>query len=119
MAYNEHYVQNCATIQIIDVIDTCPFILGSLLKYMTRYGYKDDVQQELSKINDYLNRCLAKSDSVEMLSWWSCNKKLVSFFEDVFESHGFCDLEYEGDLYNFLYSVQKPLKAEFLLHNGC
>lgn len=119
MAYNEHYIKNCATIQIIDVIDTCPFILGSLLKYMTRYGSKDDAQQELSKIQDYLNHCLAKSDSVEMLSWWNCNKKLVTFFEDVFEEHGFCNLEYEGTLYGFLHSVTKALKDECFLYYGC
>lgn len=119
MAYNEHYVKNCATIQIIDVIEVCPFILGSLLKYMTRYGSKDDVNQELSKIYDYLNRCLIREDDIELISWWQNNKKLVAFFEDIFEDHGFIDLNYKGSLLAFLESIKTCIKDEFRLHNGC
>lgn len=111
MAYNEHYVKNCATVQIIDVIDCCPFILGSLLKYMVRYGSKDDEQQELYKINDYLNRSLSKKDDVEMFSWWNLNKRFVALFRDVFESHGFEGLDYENTLHHFLSSIRVALQA--------
>ena len=121
MAYNEHYVKNCATVQVIDVIECCPFTLGSLLKYMTRYGSKDDVQQELSKIHDYLRRILDKDlyAEIEMVSWWSSNKKFVKLFADVFKAHGFDNLEYDGTLFDFLWSVQTALKEECFLYNGC
>lgn len=119
MTYNDHYVKNCATIQIIDVIEVCPFILGSLLKYMTRYGSKDDVNQELSKIDDYLILCLLREDDIELISWWQNNKKLVAFFEDIFEDHGFTDLNYKGSLSAFLESIKTCLNDEFRLHNVC
>lgn len=38
----EHYSKNSVNVEIIDVIHSAPFCLGNLLKYMVRFGDKDD-----------------------------------------------------------------------------
>lgn len=38
----EHYSKNSVNIEIIDIVHDAPFTLGNLLKYMVRFGDKDD-----------------------------------------------------------------------------
>lgn len=84
----EHYSKNSVNLEIIDVIHDAPFTLGNLLKYMVRFGDKDDPKKQLQKIQYYLSYCSA-SDYFACRKWWEQNWKLIQLFQDLLEKKGF------------------------------
>lgn len=92
----EHYSKNSVNLEIIDVIHDAPFTLGNLLKYMVRFGDKDDPKKQLQKIEYYLSYCAA-ADYFSCKKWWEQNWKLIQFFQDLLESKGFLLAEEYSD----------------------
>lgn len=92
----EHYSKNSVNIEIIDIIHSAPFCLGNLLKYMVRFGDKDDPKKQLQKIQYYLTYCNT-TDYFVCKKWWEQNWKLLQFFQDLLEHKGFIIVEYYDD----------------------
>lgn len=84
----EHYSKNSVNIEIIDVIHSAPFCLGNLLKYMVRFGDKDDPKKQLQKIQYYLTYCTT-TDYFVCKKWWEQNWKLLQLFQELLENKGF------------------------------
>ena len=84
----EHYSKNSVNLEIIDVIHDAPFTLGNLLKYMVRFGDKDDKKKQLQKIEYYLTYC-SSVDYFVCKKWWEQNWKMIQLFQSVFEHKGF------------------------------
>lgn len=86
----EHYSKNSVKVEIIDVIHDAPFTLGSLLKYMVRFGDKDDPKKQMQKIQYYLKYC-STTDYFPCKKWWSQkpNWKLIQLFQELLENKGF------------------------------
>lgn len=51
----QHYVEQSAMVEPIDILRFAPFDLGNALKYMIRAGHKDDELQDLLKASWYLD----------------------------------------------------------------
>ena len=92
----EHYSKNSVNVEIIDIIHDAPFSLGNLLKYMVRFGDKDDPKKQLQKIQYYQTYC-ATTDYFACKKWWEQNWKLVQLFEDLLENKGFIIDENYGE----------------------
>ena len=92
----EHYSKNSVNLEIIDVIHDAPFTLGNLLKYMVRFGDKDDKKKQLQKIEYYLTYC-SSVDYFVCKKWWEQNWKLIQFFQDLLETKGFILAENYSD----------------------
>lgn len=92
----EHYSKNSVNLEIIDVIHDAPFTLGNLLKYMVRFGDKDDKKKQLQKIEYYLTYC-ASADYFVCKKWWEQNWKLIQLFQDLLEKKEFILSENYGD----------------------
>ena len=92
----EHYSKNSVNVEIIDVVHDAPFTLGNLLKYMVRFGDKDDPKKQLQKIEYYLSYC-ATSDYFVCKKWWEQNWKLIQLFQDLLESKNFILAENYSD----------------------
>lgn len=92
----EHYSKNSVNLEIIDVIHDAPFTLGNLLKYMVRFGDKDDKKKQLQKIEYYLTYC-SSVDYFVCKKWWEQNWKLIQLFQDLLEKKGFILSENYGD----------------------
>lgn len=88
---NDHYQKNSVNIEIIDVIYDAPFSIGNVLKYMIRYGDKDEKGKELEKITYYLNLCKKnlEEEPAAIYNWWSDNWKLVKVFSPILKRKGF------------------------------
>lgn len=92
----EHYSKNSVNVEIIDIIHDAPFSLGNLLKYMVRFGDKDDPKKQLQKIQYYLTYC-STIDYFTCKKWWEQNWKLIQLFEDLLENKGFIINENYGE----------------------
>lgn len=92
----EHYSKNSVNVEIIDIIHDAPFSLGNLLKYMVRFGDKDDPKKQLQKIQYYQTYC-ATTDYFACKKWWEQNWKLIQLFEDLLENKGFIIDENYGE----------------------
>ena len=92
----EHYSKNSVNVEIIDVIHDAPFSLGNLLKYMVRFGDKDDPKKQMQKIQYYLTYC-STTDYYACKKWWEQNWKLIQLFEDLLENKGFIIDENYGE----------------------
>lgn len=92
----EHYNKNSVNVEIIDVIHDAPFSLGNLLKYMVRFGDKDDPKKQLQKIQYYQTYC-STTDYFACKKWWEQNWKLIQLFEDLLENKGFIIDENYGE----------------------
>lgn len=92
----EHYSKNSVNVEIIDIVHDAPFTLGNLLKYMVRFGDKDDPKKQLQKIQYYLTYC-STEDYFVCKKWWEQNWKLLQLFQDLLEHKGFIIVEDYGD----------------------
>lgn len=60
---NKHYAETAVTIQLIDILQFAPFLIGNVIKYLVRYGHKDGKNQEdLKKAKDYLTWLQQQAD---------------------------------------------------------
>lgn len=86
----EHYSKNSVNVEIIDVIHDAPFTLGNLLKYMVRFGDKDDPKKQLQKIQYYRNYCMI-TDYFVCRKWWQQKQhwRLIQLFQDLLERKEF------------------------------
>ena len=92
----EHYSKNSVNVEIIDIIHDAPFSLGNLLKYMVRFGDKDDPKKQLQKLQYYREYCSA-TDYFACRKWWEQNWKLLQLFQDLLEAKGFIIVENYSD----------------------
>ena len=68
----QHYVEQSATVEPIEILRWAPFDLGNALKYMIRAGHKDNELQDLEKAAWYL--------STAYESCWTHSKPYDNFF---------------------------------------
>ena len=92
----EHYSKNSVNVEIIDVVHDAPFTLGNLLKYMVRFGDKDDKKKQLQKIEYYLTYC-ATDDYFVCKKWWEQNWKMLQLFQELLMYKGFVIDENYGE----------------------
>lgn len=92
----EHYSKNSVNIEIIDIVHDAPFTLGNLLKYMVRFGDKDDPKKQLQKLQYYREYC-SSTDYFACRKWWEQNWKLLQLFQDLLEHKGFIIVENYSD----------------------